>query len=86
MKIAISCHPVQGGSGIVATELATALASRGHQVHLAACTRPFRLEEDAGVIFHEVHVPDYPLFRFPPHDLSLANKLAGIVKVQTVVI
>ena len=80
MRIVVSCHPTQGGSGIVATELATALARRGHQVHLAACSRPYRLSEDSGVIFHKVNVPDYPLFRFPPHDLSLANKLAGIIK------
>ena len=80
MKIAISCHPTQGGSGIVATELATALARRGHQVHLAACQRPYRLTEESGVIFHLVKVPDYPLFRDPPHDLSLANKLAGITR------
>ncbi len=80
MRIAVACHPTQGGSGIVATELATALAHRGHQVHLAACTRPFRLRADSRVTFHQLHVPDYPLFRFPPHDLSLANKLAGITK------
>ena len=80
MKIAISCHPTQGGSGIVATELATALAHRGHLVHLAACTRPYRLREDSGVTFHQIRVPDYPLFRFPPHDLSLANRLAQITK------
>jgi N-acetyl-alpha-D-glucosaminyl L-malate synthase BshA len=80
VRIAISCHPVQGGSGIVATELATALAHRGHEVHLAACELPYRLREDSGVIFHKVHVPDYPLFRYPPHDLSLANRLADIAK------
>jgi len=80
MRIAISCHPTQGGSGIVASELAAALARRGHQVHLAACSRPFRLAEDSGVIYHEVEIFDYPLFPYPPHDLSLANKLAGITK------
>lgn len=80
MRIAISCHPTQGGSGIVATELATALAHRGHQVHLAACTRPYRLRADSGVTFHLVQTPEYPLFRYPPHDLSLANKLGGIAK------
>ena len=80
MRIAVSCHPSQGGSGIVATELATALAHRGHQVHLAACQRPYRLREDSGVVFHKVQTPDYPLFRCPPHDLSLANKLAGVAK------
>jgi len=80
MKIAISCHPTQGGSGIVATELATALAHRGHQVHLAATVRPYRLRPNSGVIFHELQVPEYPLFRYPPQDLSLANKLAQIAK------
>jgi N-acetyl-alpha-D-glucosaminyl L-malate synthase BshA len=80
MRIAVSCHPTQGGSGIVATELATALAHRGHQVHLAATQRPYRLAEDSGVVFHAINVPNYPLFPCPPHDLSLANKLAGIVK------
>jgi len=80
LKIAVSCHPTQGGSGIVATELATALAQRGHQVHLAASTRPYRLAEDSGVTFHPVDTLDYPLFRHPPQDLSLANKLAGITK------
>jgi N-acetyl-alpha-D-glucosaminyl L-malate synthase BshA len=80
VKIAVSCHPTQGGSGIVATELATALARRGHEVHLAAPRRPYRLAEDSGVRFHALDVPDYPLFPCPPHDLSLANKLAGLVR------
>ncbi len=80
MKIAISCHPTQGGSGIVASELATALAHRGHQVHLAASERPFRLDECSGVVFHKVNTFEYPLFKSPPQDLSLANRLAGITK------
>jgi L-malate glycosyltransferase len=80
MKIVFSCHPTLGGSGIVATELATALAHRGHQVHMAAVKRPYRLRSDAGVIFHKVNIPEYPLFMYPPHDLSLANKLGEIVR------
>jgi len=80
MKIAISCHPSQGGSGVVASELAASLSRRGSQVHLVACNKPFRFSEDSGVRFHKVNVPDYPLFNYPPHDLSLANKLAGIVR------
>jgi N-acetyl-alpha-D-glucosaminyl L-malate synthase BshA len=82
VRIAVACHPVQGGSGIVASELATALAGRGHEVHLAACERPYRLREDSGVVFHAVHVPHYPLFRYPPHDLSLANRLAAVAKAS----
>ena len=82
MKIAISCHASQGGSGVVATELAMALADRGHEVHIVACTRPFRYEENSGVRFHKVNIPDYPLFRYPPHDLSLANRLAQVTKEE----
>lgn len=78
MKIVISCHPTQGGSGVVATELAAALAKRGHEAHLVSWKRPFRYTEESGVIFHKVNVPDYPLFKHPPHDLSLANKLAQV--------
>jgi len=80
MKIAISCHPTQGGSGVVATELALSLAERGHEMHLVANEMPFRFKEDQGVVFHRVNVPHYPLFKYPPHDLSLANKLAQVTK------
>lgn len=80
MRIVISCHPTSGGSGIVATELAMALARRGHDTHLVSYARPLRLADDSDVQFHQVNVVDYPLFRYPPHDLCLANKLAEVVK------
>jgi len=80
MRIAISCHPTTGGSGIVATELAMALARRGHDVHMVSYARPIRLDEQSDVTFHQVNVVDYPLFKYPPHDLCLANKLAEVVK------
>jgi len=78
MKIAVSCHPTHGGSGVVATELALALADRGHQLHVVSYERPFRLPDHPGVTFHRVNVSDYPLFRYPPHDLTLANLLADL--------
>ncbi|MBU0755265.1 MAG: N-acetyl-alpha-D-glucosaminyl L-malate synthase BshA [Planctomycetes bacterium] len=80
MRIALSCHPSQGGSGVVGTELAAGLARRGHEVHLVAYEQPFRYKKDQGVIFHKVNIPDYPLFRHPPVDLSLANKLAQLTR------
>lgn len=46
MNIAILCHASAGGSGVVATELALALAGLGHSVHLVATERPFRLTEE----------------------------------------
>ena len=56
------------------------MARRGHEVHLAAWTRPYRLPENSPVLFHQVQIFDYPLFHCPPYDLSLANRLAGIIK------
>ncbi len=79
MKIAISCHSSQGGSGVVATELAMGLAKRGHEMHMISDDRPFRLDAKSPVHFHKVTTTDYPLFRYPPHDLSLANKIAEVV-------
>jgi N-acetyl-alpha-D-glucosaminyl L-malate synthase BshA len=84
MRILVSCHPTQGGSGIVATELAMQMARRGHEVHLVSYARPFRLQKGSGVIFHKYDVLEYPLFKFPPHDLSLANKLAKVIKGYSV--
>ncbi|MER3553827.1 MAG: N-acetyl-alpha-D-glucosaminyl L-malate synthase BshA [Meiothermus sp.] len=46
MNIAILCHASAGGSGVVATELAMALAGLGHNVHVVATERPFRLTEE----------------------------------------
>jgi len=46
MNIAILCHASAGGSGVVATELALALAGLGHHVHVVATERPFRLTEE----------------------------------------
>jgi len=80
MKIAITCHPTQGGSGVVATEIAEALVRHGHEVHLVASSKPFRLHDGTGVKFHDIDVPVYPLFKCPPHDLCLANKLAEVTK------
>ncbi len=78
MKIAISCHPTHGGSGIVATELAMALARRGHEIHVVSEQRPFRLTDMANLHFHPVKVTDYPLFKQPPSGLCLANELAEV--------
>ena len=45
MVIGITCYPVAGGSGIVATELGQQLAAKGHQVHFIAYAIPFRLDK-----------------------------------------
>ena len=81
MNIGIVCYASVGGSGIVATELAKALAVRGHQVRLISTDPPFRLGDvQAGLVFHKVRTPGYPLFREPQYLLSLANKLVEVAR------
>lgn len=73
MKIGITCYPVYGGSGVVATELGLALARRGHEVHFISYAQPFRLPFFVeNVFYHEVEIPSYPLFEYPPYSLALS--------------
>lgn len=82
MKIAIVCYPTFGGSGVVATELGLALANRGHEVHFVTYRQPVRLELlNSNVHFHEVHVPEYPLFHYQPYELALSSKLVDTIKM-----
>ncbi len=82
MKIAIVCYPTFGGSGVVATELGIALSNRGHEVHFITYKQPVRLGLLSNNIhFHEVHVPEYPLFHYQPYELALSSKLVDTVKL-----
>jgi len=64
MNVGMVCYASVGGSGVVATELAHALAGRGHQVHLISSDPPFRWRNGvAGLTFNPVEVPPSPLFR-----------------------
>ena len=81
MNIGIICYASVGGSGIVATELGKALARRGHQVHFISTETPFRFSEyQAGLSFHQVVTPTYPLFREPQYLLSLSNKIVQVAR------
>ncbi|WP_435625396.1 N-acetyl-alpha-D-glucosaminyl L-malate synthase BshA [Flagellimonas sp.] len=83
MKIAIVCYPTFGGSGVVATELGIALAERGHEVHFVTYKQPVRLGLlNNNIHFHEVHVPEYPLFHYQPYELALSSKLVDTVKLH----
>ncbi len=79
MKIAITCYPTYGGSGVVASELAMALAKRGHEIHVVSYKVPGKLDISLkNIHYHCVTVPDYPLFEYPPYSLALASHLAEI--------
>jgi N-acetyl-alpha-D-glucosaminyl L-malate synthase BshA len=79
VKIGITCYPTYGGSGVVATELGIKLAQRGHRIHFITYRWPFRLAGfHRGVCYHQVDVPSYPLFKYPPYCLALATKMADV--------
>ncbi len=85
MKIGIVCYPTFGGSGVLATELGLELSRKGHQVHFITYSQPVRLELlSSNVHFHEVNVPDYPLFHYQPYELALSSKLVDMVKVHKI--
>lgn len=81
MRVGICCFPSFGGSGVVASELALALAEGGDVVHVVSSDRPPRLSERPGVHFHRVdgsEIQEYGLFDQPLQTLALANRLAEV--------
>lgn len=79
-KIGIVCYPTVGGSGVVATELGMHLSDHDYEIHFISQTMPFRLKRlDPNIFFHEVDVANYPVFKYPPYDLSLASKIAEVI-------
>jgi L-malate glycosyltransferase len=80
MRIGIVCYPTFGGSGVLATELGKALADKGHQVHFITYQQPVRLSEfNANIFYHEVRVPTYPLFDYPPYETALASTMVDVI-------
>jgi len=81
MKIGIACYPTYGGSGALATELGIELAARGHEIHFITYAQPFRLTSfHEGLFFHEVEVPHYPLFEYPPYSLALTVRMHEVAR------
>ncbi len=82
MNIAIVCYPTFGGSGVVATELGIALSTSGHEIHFITYHQPVRLValQHPNIHFHEVNVPDYPLFKYQPYELALSSRLVDVIQ------
>jgi len=79
LSIGVLCHPTYGGSGVVASELALALAARGHSVHLFSHQVPPRLAASEGPV--QMHVSQglpYPLFPSTPHDLAITSSILRV--------
>ncbi len=80
MRIGIVCYPTFGGSGVLATELGKALADKDHQVHFITYQQPVRLNAfNANIFYHEVRVPTYPLFDYPPYEVALASTMVDVI-------
>ena len=80
MRIGIVCYPTFGGSGVLATELGKALADKGHSVHFITYQQPVRLNVlNANIHYHEVRVPTYPLFDYPPYEVALASTMVDVI-------
>ena len=81
LKIGITCYPLIGGSGILATALGSELARLGHDVHFFSSSKPVRLDlAQPRIFFHEVVVNEYSLFRYPDYTLPLAVKMAEVAR------
>ena len=81
MKIGIVCYPTFGGSGVLATELGMALSDKGYEVHFITYEQPVRLSQSfhPNIYFHEVKVPTYPLFAYPPYETALASAMVNVI-------
>ncbi|MEO8700300.1 MAG: N-acetyl-alpha-D-glucosaminyl L-malate synthase BshA [Kofleriaceae bacterium] len=83
MAIAVVCYPGLGGSGVIASELARSLASRGHRVFVLATAMPARLRVN-GVRFEPIVVPSSPVFEHAPYGLAVANQLVQLVRRESI--
>lgn len=79
MKIGIVCYPTFGGSGVLATELGMALSAKGHEIHFITYKQPVRLHFHPNIYYHEVSVPTYPLFDFPPYETALTSTMVNVI-------
>lgn len=84
LRIGVICYPTLGGSGIIATELGKMMAKRGHTVHFISSDEPFRYEKNQPRLhFHKVAIEHYAVFKYPPYDIALANKIAQVIEEES---
>lgn len=85
MNIGIVCYPTQGGSGVVATNLAIKLSQKGHNIHLISYKRPFRLTNNyPNLYFHQVSFIEYDVLPHPEYTFSLSAKIFYLIKKHNI--
>jgi N-acetyl-alpha-D-glucosaminyl L-malate synthase BshA len=79
LRIGITCFPLIGGSGILATALGMELAGRGHEIHFFSHAKPVRLDLSLPRIhFHQVVIGQATVFPCPDYTLPLAVKMGDV--------
>lgn len=63
---------------MLATELGMALSQKGHEVHFITYQQPVRLHFHPNIYYHEVPVPTYPLFDYPPYESALTSAMVNV--------
>ncbi len=81
LRVGVVCFSTFGGSGVVAAEVASALADRGHQVHVFSDDVPGRLDPARpGVHFHAAAAPAYAQLKHPLYGLALTSKIVDVAR------
>jgi N-acetyl-alpha-D-glucosaminyl L-malate synthase BshA len=81
LSIGVACFSTFGGSGVIAAEVASALARRGHGVCVFSDAPPGRLDQSpGGVTFHRVEAPAYPQLGHDLYTLALASKIIDVAR------
>ena len=56
------------------------LPKKGYEIHFITYSQPVRLDAlSKNLHYHEVNVPDYPLFKYAPYELALSSKLYDVI-------
>ncbi len=64
----------------MATELGLYLSKKGYEIHFITYKQPVRIQNlTPNLHFHEVHVPNYDLFKYQPYELALSSKMVDVV-------
>ncbi len=81
LTIGVVCYASLGGSGVVATALATGLAERGHRMHVIASAPPSRaLATSERLALHVVPVTNHPVLGHPLYGLALAETIVDVAR------
>jgi N-acetyl-alpha-D-glucosaminyl L-malate synthase BshA len=79
LRVGVVCFSTFGGSGVVAAEIATSLAGRGHAVHVFSDEVPGRLDPTRpNLTFHPVVPRAYPPLTHTLYPLALTSKIVEV--------